>query len=65
MKVSIQIVPDLKGGYTAVCLSLPGCSTKAESRDLARKKLEEAIKGYLAAVSDFVPECVAHELVEV
>jgi len=64
MKVCIQIVESPKGGYTAVCLSLPGCAIRAQSRDLARKRIEEAIRGYLAAVGNFVPENVTHELVE-
>lgn len=64
MRVCIQIAESTKGGYTAVCLSLPGCAIRATSREQARKKIEEAIRGYLAAVGNFVPENVTHELVE-
>ena len=65
MKVSIHIHPDSQGGYTAMCLSLPGCATRAATREQARKDLEDAIAGYLAAVNNFVPENLAQELVEV
>ncbi|HUT58939.1 MAG TPA: type II toxin-antitoxin system HicB family antitoxin [Phycisphaerae bacterium] len=65
MKVSIQILPNARGGYTALCLSLPGCAAQADTREQARRDLEEAIKGYLAAVNNFVPANLAEELVEV
>ncbi len=64
MKFSVQILANAKGGFTAVCLSLPGCAARADSRELAKKKLEDAIKGYLAAVSNFVPENLTQQLVE-
>lgn len=65
MKVSIQILPNAKGGYTGVCLTLPGCFIRAGSRELVRKKLEEAIEGYLAALGEFVPQNLRRDIVEV
>lgn len=65
MKLCIHIVENEVGGFTAVCPSLPGCKTTGDSRAEAREKLNEAIRGYLAAVSDFVPEHLLEEVIEV
>jgi predicted RNase H-like HicB family nuclease len=65
MKVSIQILTNAQGGFTAVCMTLPGCAAQADTREMARAKLEEAIRGYLAALGDFVPENLSQELAEV
>ncbi len=64
MKLTIRILDDGEGGYLAVCPSLPGCCTRAASREEARERLDEAIRGYIAAVNNFVPENVQQELVE-
>jgi len=64
MKVCIRILQDDRGGYMAVCPSLPGCMSRGETREQAREKLNEAIRGYIAAVSNCVPETVVHEVVE-
>ena len=65
MKVSIQIVPDEQGGFVAECPSLPGCQSRGRTRDEAQDGMHEAIVGYLASVSNFVPERVVEEVVEV
>lgn len=65
MKLRIRIVNCQAGGYTAECPVLPGCVTHGETREEAREKLNDAICGYVAAVSDFVPEKLVHEMVEV
>lgn len=64
MKVSIHIKSDDRGGFTGVCPTLPGCHTRAQTREQAREQLREAIKGYLAAVGNFVPENLDQHLVE-
>ena len=64
MKVCIHISADGQGGYKAVCPALPGCATKAQTRQQAHEKMCDMIKGYLAAVSDFVPEKLEPELLE-
>ena len=64
MKVSIRIKSDERGGFMAVCPTLPGCNTRAQTREQARDQLREAIKGYLAAVGNFVPENLDQHLVE-
>ncbi len=55
MKVSIRIVYDGENGWMAVCPSLPGCMSRGRTREEARERIDEAIRGYLAAVNNFVP----------
>jgi predicted RNase H-like HicB family nuclease len=38
--------------------------TRGATRDDAQRKLDEAIRGYLAAVGNFVPEHLTQEVVE-
>jgi predicted RNase H-like HicB family nuclease len=52
----VRIVANEHGGYTGVCPNLPGCMSRGATADEARRKLEEAITGYFAAVTNFVPE---------
>lgn len=65
MKLTIRILQNEDGGYTAVCPTLPGCVSQAPTRQQATDRLDEAIRGYIAAVSNFVPEKVDHEVTEV
>ena len=65
MKVSIKICRNEQGGFTALCPSLPGCKSCGQTREEAQQKIDEAIRGYLAAMSNFVPDNVQHEVVEV
>lgn len=64
MKICIKIAANEHGGYTAICPSLPGCTTRGETREEAQDRLSEVICGYIASVSDFVPENVNAQLVE-
>ena len=52
MKLTIKIVRNERGEYTAFCPSLPGCITNGNTREEAQERLGEAIRGYLASVSD-------------
>ena len=63
MKLCIRISRSEHGGYIASCPSLPGCVTRGHTKDQARENMSEAIKGYLASVSDFVPERIADEVI--
>jgi len=65
MKVCIKITTDEEGRYLAHCPSLPGCTSSGRTAEEARKKISEAIMGYLAAVNNFVPSAgvVEQELV--
>ena len=65
MKLAVRVVISEKGGYVATCPSLPGCMSWGNTREEARKRLDEAIRGYIAAVSNRVLEDVANEVVEV
>ena len=64
MKLGIKIVQNESGDYTALCPSLPGCVSRGHTRAEAQEKLEDAIRGYIAAVNNFVPERI-HEVMEV
>jgi predicted RNase H-like HicB family nuclease len=64
MKLTVRIFDNERGGYTAVCPSLPGCCCHGVTRQEAKDRLDEAIRGYIAAVSNFVPETVIQESVE-
>jgi len=65
MRLAIRIVADEHGGYMAICPSLPGCMSRGTTRDEAKDKLDEAIRGYIAAVNNFIPENLIQEVVEV
>ena len=64
MKLAVRIFSNDGGGFTASCPSLPGCCTRGQTRREAQEKLDEAIRGYIAAVNNFVPEQVIQEPVE-
>jgi predicted RNase H-like HicB family nuclease len=64
MKVRIIISREDGGSFLATCPSLPGCHTRGQSLDEVKQKIDDAIFGYIAAVADFVPEHLAHEVVE-
>ena len=65
MKLCVRIHKNEVGRFTAQCPSLPGCMCFGTTRQEAGDKLEEAIRGYIAAVSNFVPEELTQEVVEV
>ena len=64
MKLTVRIFDNESGGFTAVCPSLPGCCSYGGTREEAKQKLDEAIRGYIAAVNNFVPENLVQEFVE-
>ena len=63
MKICIQIRRNERGQYRAFCPSLPGCVSSGQTEQQAKQRLEEAIQGYIASVSNFVPTDI-RELVE-
>lgn len=65
MKLAVRVVISERGGFVAMCPSLPGCTSCGNTREEARKKLDEAIRGYIAAMSNRVLEDVSTEVVEV
>ena len=42
----------------------PDCVCRGRTREEATTRLDEAIRGYIAAVNNFVPETLIHEVVE-
>ena len=64
MKLCIRIVQTERGDFAALCPSLPGCTSRGNTRKQAEEKLDEAIRGYIAALSNFVPEQLEHEVIE-
>ena len=64
MKLCVRIVQDKRGGFVALCPSLPGCVSRGGTAEEARMGLDDAIRGYIAAVSNFVPENLVEEVVE-
>ena len=65
MKLCVRIHHDPRGDFVATCPSLPGCTSRGGTAEEARRALDDAIRGYIAAVSNFVPENVVEEVVEV
>jgi len=63
MKLCIQIAQTPEG-FRAACPSLPGCVSHGQTFDEARQRLDEAIRGYMAAMNNFVPERLEHEIIE-
>ena len=63
MKLRIHIVENDAGGFTAVCPALPGCTSRGETPRQAEDRLDDAIRGYIAAMGNFVPEHLDHEVV--
>jgi antitoxin HicB len=64
MKLCVRIVHTERGDYVATCPSLPGCVTRGQTREEARQILGEAIRGYLASISEFVCETITEEETE-
>lgn len=50
MRLNIKIEQSERGDYRGHCPSLPGCIVRAPNPLEARKKLEDAVVGYLASL---------------
>ena len=55
MKLCIEVRRNYTDGFTAACLSLPGCVSSGRTAQQAKENLEEAIRGYLASMNNFIP----------
>jgi predicted RNase H-like HicB family nuclease len=62
MKLSIRVTENAKGSFTAYCPDLPGCVSQGGSQEEATNRLLEVVRGYLAAVSNFVPDQIECEI---
>ena len=63
MRLCVRIRKDDHGKVVASCPSLPGCVCIGQTEQQARENLQDAIRGYLASVNNFVPEQI-HEVLE-
>lgn len=61
MKLDIHVRELGVGLHEATCGALPGCRAVGTTVAEARERLLDAAVGYLAAVSDFVPEDIQHQ----
>ena len=55
MKIAILIRVRSDGQYVAHCPSLPGCTTRANTRESVEHKMREAVVGYLASMDVVLP----------
>ncbi len=58
MKVGIRITRTQRGEYLVACSFLPGCIAHGRSAQEAKRRFASAAQGYVAAMSNFVPEQV-------
>jgi predicted RNase H-like HicB family nuclease len=63
MRLTVEIRESEQGGYVAFCPSLPGCVTRGQTREEVRQNIQDAIRGYLASINNFVSEVDTEELV--
>jgi antitoxin HicB len=68
VRFRILIQPDEDGIFVATCPSLPGCVSQGDTREEARKNIEDAIGGYVASLQKHgepVPPSIDEDIVEV
>lgn len=63
MKLCVHISQSDQGHYVGCCPMLPGCTSRGTTPQEAEERLDEAIRGYMAAVNNFVPEQLDREVV--
>ena len=64
MRIAIRVIQVGPASFIAECPALPGCRARARTPAHARRKLADAVCGYVAAVSNFVPDHLDYELTE-
>lgn len=64
MRLSVEILRTKHGRYNAQCPSLPGCRAQGPTREEALRGLDKAVRGYLAALTNFVPEHFDHTILK-
>jgi predicted RNase H-like HicB family nuclease len=55
MTVHVTVRRRADGGFVAECTELPGCVTRGHTEREARRRFHQAVRGYVASVTDFVP----------
>lgn len=63
MQLVVRTSRSPDGDYVAVCPSLPNCVSRGQDAEEALAKHREAVRGYVAAVTDFVPDKVLFSVV--
>jgi predicted RNase H-like HicB family nuclease len=62
MKMTIRICEKAEGNYRAWCPALPGCTVSGRSPEEAKRKIEEAVRSYLASMNATSGELQMHVL---
>jgi predicted RNase H-like HicB family nuclease len=62
MESAVRIAGPHCGTYRAWCPALPGCSVYGRSRDEARSRIWQAVRGYLAHLEVALPRELARRL---
>lgn len=68
MKFRVHIEQDEDGKFVASCPTLPGCWSQGDTRDEAKKNIEDAIAGYLESLrkhGDPIPPPITEEVIDV
>jgi predicted RNase H-like HicB family nuclease len=55
----------IRGGFTAIVPSLPGCIREGETRDEALENIREAMELYLEPVEDDIAPIPGAEVIEI
>ncbi len=64
MHVIVKTTRLQDGRYQAICPSLPYCVSRALTHEEAIKKHREAVRGYMAALTNFVPDRLEFSVVD-
>ncbi|MCE5327156.1 MAG: type II toxin-antitoxin system HicB family antitoxin [Planctomycetaceae bacterium] len=59
MKFDVILLEDARGGFIALCPSMPQCKARARSREAALQSLRNAIRNFLAPVLRISPELLS------
>ena len=55
MKIVVKMEKSCEGCFRAWCPALPGCRVVAESRGEAARRIDAAIRGYIASLNVALP----------
>ncbi len=65
MKIVVSMEREPAGGWRAWVPELPGCAVRAQSQQEISRKIDQAIRGYLASWDVADPHDLEEELVQV
>ena len=55
MKLVVRIIQERSGRFRASCPALPGCEVVADSREEAGRRIDVAVRSYLASLNVAMP----------